>query len=67
MDVKLFNGLSEVPIQIDWNTYTISTNQSLVERTSELVFYIDLEFINNYAINTQKGYSNRVKDQNNNI
>ena len=67
MDVKLFNGLSEVPIQIDWNTYTISTNQPLVERTSELVFYIDLEFINNYAINTQKGYSNRVKDQNNNI
>lgn len=65
MDIKLFNGNEEVPIEIDWNTYTIKTLRVLKEQSSQLVFYVDLEFINNYAINTQKGYSKRVEDQNN--
>lgn len=65
MDIKLFNGSKEVPIEIDWNTYTIKTLEVLKEQSSQLVFYVDLEFINNYAINTQKGYSKRVEDNNN--
>lgn len=62
MDIKLFNGLKERPIDIDWNTYTIRSLEPLPERISQLVFYVDLEFVNNYTINTTKAYSRREHD-----
>ena len=58
----LFNGLKERPIDIDWNTYTIRSLEPLPERISQLVFYVDLEFVNNYTINTTKAYSRREHD-----
>lgn len=65
MDIKLFNGLKEREIDIDWNTYTITTKDVLPEKISEIVFYIDLDFINTYVINQTKAYDTRVKDQKN--
>jgi hypothetical protein len=61
IDIKLFNNNHEEPIDIDWNTYTITTQNVLKEQISELVFYVDLEYINNYAINQQRGYSRRIE------
>ena len=61
IDIKLFNNNHEEPIDIDWNTYTITTKNILKEQISELVFYVDLEYINNYAINQQRGYSRRIE------
>ena len=65
MDIKLFNSNDEQAIDIDWNTYTITTRNIMKEQISKLVFYVDLEFINNYAINIEHGYSRRVEDNNN--
>ena len=65
IDIKLYNGNVEQPIVIEWNTYTITTKNPLPEQLSEFVIYVDLEFINNYLINTNRGYSRRVEDQNN--
>jgi hypothetical protein len=65
MDIKLFNNNEDQPIDIDWNTYTITTKNVLKEQLSEFVIYVDLEFINNYKINTNKGLSTRIEDQNN--
>jgi hypothetical protein len=65
MEIKLFNNNQEQPIDIDWNTYTITTKNVLKEQLSEFVIYVDLEFINNYKINTNKGLSTRIEDQNN--
>lgn len=63
IDIKLFNGNIEQAIDIDWNTYTITTKNVLPEILSEFVIYVDLEFINNYKINVNKGLSTRVEDQ----
>lgn len=67
MDIKLFNNNEDQPIDIDWNTYTITTKKVLKEQLSEFVIYVDLEFINNYKINVNKGLSTRIEDQNNYI
>ena len=65
IDIKLFNGGKEQPIDIEWNTYTITSKNQLPERLSEFVIYVDLEFINNYLINTNRGLSRRIEDQKN--
>ena len=65
IDIKLYNGNVEQPIDIEWNTYTLTTKNPLPEQISEFVIYVDLEFINNYLINTDKGYSQRIADQKN--
>lgn len=65
MDIKLFNNNEDQPIDIDWNTYTITTKNVLKEQLSEFVIYVDLEFINNYKINVNKGLSTRIEDNHN--
>lgn len=67
MDIHLYNAGSRRKIHVDWNTYTIITERPLVEPLSELVFYIDLEYINNFTINHSKGYSTRLQDHDPNI
>lgn len=63
MDIHLYNAGSERKIKIDWNTYTIFTDSPLPERISEIVFYADLEYINNFTINRSHGYSTRLQDR----
>lgn len=63
IDIHLYNCTSRKPIHIDWNTYTITTDTPLKEPLSQLVFYIDLDYINTFVINNSKGYSTRIKEQ----
>lgn len=62
IDIKLFNSGEQCKIDIDWNTYKIKTKLPLPERLSTIVFYIDMEYVNNFTINDSKAYSTRLKD-----
>lgn len=63
MDVQLYNAGQRRDVTIDWNTYSIIPKQPLPERISEIVFYVDLEYVNNFVLNNSKGYSSRVQDK----
>ncbi len=65
IDIKLFNTMSKQEIDVDWNTYTITTKKPLCTMISQVVLYVDLEYINNFVINHDKAYSTRMKDNHN--
>ena len=57
--------MSKQEIDVDWNTYTITTKKPLCTMISQVVLYVDLEYINNFVINHDKAYSTRMKDNHN--
>lgn len=65
MDIKLYNSNKEIPIDIDWNTYTIQVKDTLADRVSQVVFYVDLEYINNYILRETQAVNKRIVDQEN--
>lgn len=50
MDIKWFNDLEEVPVTIDWETYTINVNKDMRSEVSSIAIYVDLEYINGQLI-----------------
>lgn len=50
MDVKWYNDLEELPLKIDWETYTIILDKDVRSEVSDIAIYVDLEYINGQLI-----------------
>lgn len=65
MEIKLFNGNKEIPIEIDWNTYAIIPKIPLKERDSQVAIYVDTEYTNGISVMSEDALNNRVQDTKN--
>lgn len=66
IDVRLINANYE-PCKIDWHTLTISTDKQLVEKTSRIVFYVDLSYLSDCIIQINELYKDRYDKSNTGI
>jgi hypothetical protein len=51
IDIKLYNDNKEQQITIDWANYVITSINPLPSKSSHIVFYVDLNYSNEYYIN----------------
>lgn len=62
MNIKIYNGQKEIPINIDWKNYIININQDkLIDEVSDIAIYADLNYINDTISNIENIENNRIK------
>jgi len=61
IDIKLFNNFEEVPLSIDWGTYTLKSNEVLTNAMSFIAIYVDLKYVNEQQITANNYKGSRIK------
>ena len=61
LDVHLYNNFKEIPVEIDWDNYTIIVKSVLKDKQSSIAIYADRGYINEQLLVLDKMYDSRVK------
>ena len=61
MDIHLYNVFKEIPIEIDWDNYTIIVKKVLRDKESRIAIYADRGYINEQLIVLKDMYDSRVE------
>lgn len=61
MDIKMYNGQKEIGFDIDWNTFIVSIKRDLIDITTKITIYVDLEYVNEQLDLITNFYENRVE------
>lgn len=67
MDIKAFNFTKQIPINIDWNSMKLKFTEALDTQEVYIVFYVDMNYVNQMNILFKKMYSTRISDAKDNI
>lgn len=60
LDIQLYNNFKNIPITIDWETFTINVKSALDNKQSTIVIYADRGYINEQLLVINKMYDSRI-------
>ena len=60
LDIQLYNNFKNIPIEIDWDNYTILVKRVLRDKESKVAIYADRGYINEQLLVLEKMYDSRV-------
>lgn len=61
MEIKIYNGDTEIPIKYDWTTLSINSDQRIYYPTSTISVYVDKEYVNERLITIDNIKKTRIK------
>ena len=60
LDIHLYNNFKKIPIEIDWNNYTIIVKSVLKDKQSSIAIYADKGYVNEQLLVLDKMYDSRI-------
>jgi hypothetical protein len=60
LDVHIYNNFKEIPIEIDWENFSINVKRVLLNKETNIAIYANREYINEQLLIIDKMYDNRI-------